>query len=276
MNNEIVKGLPIEVRQTLLQEQVTKEYPTLYGDRFLLVDTQTTRLVIDDISYRAQTPIKDEIETLTLSCKSWIDIYDARVLIITLEEKMRRLLEIINPRRSLIVFPGNGAKVVKDLLPRDLLENVNTLEIPTQRKVTANGAVAGVTLSDMTITRKMAVDIKMQNLIVLDDAIVTGATLTTIREAFSARAVEAFAGSFFTISPLQRKNNPTYIEGFKSIFTSIIYQGTTGIPPLNSLSTLIGNSDRSVAVRAKYIRDYVEDTETFLEAIKQLQVKGIL
>ncbi|MBI2327361.1 hypothetical protein HYU92_03480 [Candidatus Curtissbacteria bacterium] len=271
-----MKELPFETQQSTLQERVSKEFPTLSGDRFLLVDTQTTRLAIDDISYRSRTPVKDDIETLALSCKGWTDIYDARTLIPTLAQKMRKLLDIINARRTLIVFPGNGARVVKDLLPQDLLDDVNNLELPTQRRVEASGAVAEVTVSDMTRARKMAAEIKMQNLIVLDDAIVTGTTLTAIREIFPARTVMAFAGSLFTLSPLQRKNKPTNIEGIKSIFTSIIYQGTTGIPPLNSLSTIIGNSERSAAIRAKYIGDYVEDKETFLETIKRLQTKEIL
>lgn len=278
MRREQQGGLPKEVQEQALREKIRKEYPFLYMDYFLLVDTQTTRLVIDDISYRAQAPVKDEIETLTLSCKGWVEVYDARALTFALAQKISRLLNTVDPRRTLIIFPGNGARVVKDLLPQDLLGDIKSLELPAQRKITSNGIVDGVTLYDITRARKVAGDIRLETLIVLDDVIVTGATLTATREAFPGRSVEAFAGSLFTLSPLQRKrtNKSTSIEDYRFIITSIVYQGATGIPPLNSLSTLIGDSEKSNTVRTKYLQDYVEDKKTFLEAVKQLRAKCVL
>lgn len=279
MKNERANGLPKEVQELALREKIGKEYPSLYTEDFLLVNTQTTLLAIDDISYRSRSSIQDEIEMLILSCKGWVEVYDARALTKILAQKLCRLLDVVNTQRALIFFPGNGAKVVKDLLPENLLSDLVTIEIPARRKIAVNGAVERVTLSDITRLRKIATEMNLGTLIVLDDVIVTGATLTAVREALPARTVQAFAGSLFTLSPFQnrrRANTPSSIESYNSIITSVIYQGTTGIPPLNSLSTLIGSSEKSKAVRTKYIEDYVEEKEAFLSTVQLLQEKCMI
>lgn len=275
MKNERESVLPMEVQQQALWERIGKEYPLLYTDQFLLLDTRTTRLGIDDITYRAKEPIREELDILALSCRGWFEIYDVRSLMTPFVEKVRRLLNTMNRKRCVVIFPGNGAEVVKDLLPPDITEEVTVLELPTQRKFGIKGILEGVTISDVTKARKVIVDTKVESIVVLDDVIVTGATLTAIRGNIPGRGIAWYAGSLLMRSPLQGKKTiiRSGVEGYDATITPIVYQGTTGTPAVNSLSTLTGNSEKSIAVRAKYMVDYVENKEAFLKTIQILQNK---
>ena len=83
-----------------------------------------------------------------------------------------------------------------------------------------------------------------------------------------------------TLSPIQNrqrsKESACGIDGYSSITCPIVYQGTTGTPPLNSLSNFIGVSEKSEMVRERYIQKYVKDIDSFKEAIKQIQMRVIL
>ncbi len=276
MKNERANGLSEEVQQRVLSERIGKEYPLLYMEKFVLVDTQTTRIGIDDISYRAIEPIEEDIEMLALSCRGWLEIYRAEELTSTMIMKLQRLLDTVNRRRVMMIFPGNGARVVQDLLPKDITESVSTIEIPTQRKVGLKGAVEDVVINDTTRARKIISDNKIETVIVLDDVIATGATLEALREAIPGRNIEWYAGSLLMRSPLQRSKKTTAqcgVEGYNAIISSIVYQGTTGTVPINSLSTLIATSELSEAVRSRYMINYVEDRKAFLDTIQRLQQK---
>lgn len=265
--------IPLGVKETLLKDRISKEYPALYMDRFLLVDATQTRLVIDDISYRTETPIQDDIETLALSCQGWMEVYDAKKLTLGLAERIQGLFRVLNTRRTLVIFPGEGAQVVKDLLPEDSTEGVTTVDVGTERVVSKTGAVEGVELTGKTQVREAIGDVNPEAVVVLDDAIVTSATLTAVRNAFPVRKAAWYAGSLMTLSPLQRKLGISVsgVEGYTGIITPIVYQGTNGIPAVNSLSTLVGDSQKSQIVRSAYMDKYVEDQESFLATVEQLK-----
>lgn len=276
MKNEQRNGLPLEVQEAALKEQIGKIYPLLYSDRFMLVDTKTTRLAIDDVSYLVQEPIAEDIDTLMLSCRGWVEVYDAENLSLKLDAKLQRLLAALNKNRCIIIFPGNGAKTVKDLLPEKTIQEASIIELPTERIVGKNGEVEKVSVMETAKARKIISNAKTETIIVLDDVIVTGSTLSAIKAAIPGRNIEWYAGSLFMRSPIQRgkgTNAQSGIDGYTAIITPVLYQGTTGTPPLNSLSTLIGTSEKSSIVRNRYIESYVEDKETFLQTVKALQKK---
>lgn len=277
MKNE---KLAINTKEEEIKYKLSNEYSALYMDRFLLIDTRTTRLMIDDISYRATAPSQEDIETLALSCKEWIEIYDAKSLTMALSNKTSGLFGAINKRRTLVIFPGSGAKTVMDCLPEGLINGIKAVPISTQRIINEKtGAVEKIDLAGKTQVREAIREINAETIIVLDDIIVTGSTLTTIRDTFLTRGIEFFAGSLMMLSPLQNRNklgkSSSGVAGYTSIISPIVYQGTNGIPPLNSLSTLIGNSEKSSVVRRKYMDNYVTEPKSFLAAVKELQTKVI-
>lgn len=255
--------------------KLQRDFPSLYWDRFVFIDTSTTRLGIDDISYRTSSSIQEDVELMQIACKGWLEIIDAKDLTRALEEKLKKLFRALNPRKTIVVFPGIGAQVVKDLLSEDLTKGMGIINISTKRIVSRNGSIQGVELYGKTALRQEVTDRKTETIVVVDDVIVTGSTLTAIQSAVPARNIEWFGASLMALSPLQGRGAKTAsgVEGYKSIITPVVYQGLTGIPPLNSLSTLVGASPKSEIVRGDYIMNYVNDIETFMNAVNQIQEK---
>ncbi len=257
-------------------DKLRKDFSFLYWERFVMIDTSQMRLGINDISYKASSPLEDDIAMLQLTCKGWLETYDARDLTISLSDKLETLLRVVNKKRTIVVFPGNGAQVIKDLLPDGLLDGVSTVEIPTERKVGSNGSVNGVELLGRTKLREAVAERKAETIIILDDVIVTGSTLIAVKDAISGRNIEFYAGALMMRSPLQRGGRcsaESGIEGYTSVIAPIVYQGISGTPPVNSLSTLMGESDKSRTVRAKYISQYVEDPSTFMDTVSAIRGK---
>lgn len=266
----------IKIIEQDTQDRLRKDFPALYWGKIIVVNSPRVRLGIDDISYRAGSPLENDIETLQLTCKGWLEIYDAKNLAYVLSEKLSTLLRTINKKKTILIFPGNGARVVRNLLPEELLDGIVPIEIPTQRKVNQNGTINGIELDGKTVVRETIAQRKAETILVMDDVIVTGSTLNAIQQAFPMRNLEWFGASLMMLSPLQRRGKSKIdsgVEGYNSIISPVIYQGITGIPPLNSLSTLIGNSEKSQVVRRSYMQDYVEDKEAFLKAVYNIQQK---
>lgn len=260
------------------EKKVGEKNPSLYYDKFVLIDTNISRFAIDDISYKTDQNIKEALGFLFLACKGEVNVFDAPILVDALAKKLRRLLSAVDQNRTVVIFPGTGSQVLKELLPSDLLNGVAVLDLPAQRKVDEkSGTVQGVTLGEINKLRKTFSDTKAKTAIVLDDVIMSGATLQTIQDATPGRNIEWFAGSLMMLSPNQKgeKNNTSEsgVNDYNAILTSIVYQGINKkVPALNSISTLVGNSTKSEMVRTRYMQKYVDDSEIFLDSVKQLQI----
>lgn len=260
------------------EKKVGEKNPSLYYDKFVLIDTNTSRFAIDDISYKTDQNIKEALGFLFLACKGEVNVFDAPILVDALAKKLRRLLSAVDQNRTIVIFPGTGSQVLKELLPSDLLNGVAALDLPAQRKVDEkSGTVQGVTLGEINKLRKTFSDTKAKTAIVLDDVIMSGVTLQTIQDATPGRNIEWFAGSLMMLSPNQKgeKNitSESGVNGYNAILTSIVYQGINKkVPALNSISTLVGNSTKSEMVRTRYMQKYVDDSEIFLDSVKQLQI----
>ena len=256
------------------EQKLARDYPTLYKERFVLVDNRQTRLALDDISYKTDASTEEGIELLLMSCKGWVEMYDTAKLTDTLALRMQTFLQGLDKKRTLVLFPGNGAQVVKDrLMESNALEGLTTADVETQRQVDQKGSVVGVEIVGKNQVREKISATKPDTILVFDDVISTGSTLTALQTAFPVRNAQWYAATLMTLSPIQNRRNgkPSGVDGYKSIITSVVYQGISGIPALNSLSTLIGDSPKSEVVRAKYIDDYVSESETFAEAVQMLR-----
>lgn len=276
MKEKEIRGR-IEAIEQSAKNRLLTDYRALFWEQLVVVNSPHTRLAIDDISYKTKYSIEDDIEMLQLVCKGWLEIYDASNLTFALEQKLRPLVTAINPRKTVVIFPGNGAQVVKELLDGEILDKVASVSVPTQRMIdTKTKTLTGVQIENKNAVRKVLSDISPETILVLDDVIATGTTLTMLQQAFPTRKAEWLAASLMMLSPLQRKGklkNDSGVEGYQSIISPVIYQGITGTPPLNSLSTLIENSEKSQLVRRNYMRDYVEDEGAFQAVIGNMQKK---
>ena len=105
--------------------------------------------------------------------------------------------------------------------------------------------------------------------------IATGFTLTALRKTLDQRNAEWFAASLMSLSPLQRrgkvKNALSGVEGYNVIISPLVYQGISGTPSLNSLSTLVSESEKGNIVRSRYLQAYVADTEIFTESVQKIR-----
>ena len=265
----------LDVLKADVETRLGRDFPSLCIDKLMLIDNKSTRLVIDDISYRADVSIDEALEFLFLSCQGDVQAFDVKDLVQGLATRMETLLRVVNQRKTVVFFPGNGAETIRKLLPEDIFGNATIVSLPAERRInTKTKAVEGVTILNVTQARKVLSGITVESIIVVDDAIVTGSTLTVLRNTFPYRKVKWYAASLFMLSPLQNRGQaqkPSGIEGYDSIIAPVVYQGMSGIPPLNSLSTLVGTSEKSRRVRDRYVADFVADQAIFMETIKQLQ-----
>lgn len=269
-------GVKIDALRADAQKRLSEKYPSLYFDRLELVDNRSARIVVDDVSYRATGNIAETIEFLLVACKGNTLLFDTWRLTKELSGKLQRLLAITPAQRTAVLFPGEGARVVRELFPQSLLDNVAVISVPTRRNVDARTKMlSGVTVGNVTQTRKQLAEIRVNTIIVVDDVIASGATLMALREAFPGKNVDWYAGAQLARSPSQnnkgRVTSQSGIEGFRSVIAPVVYQGINGIPAVNSLSTLIGTSEKSEAIRERYMENYVTDPYIFLEMVQQLQ-----
>jgi hypothetical protein len=278
---ELNTSIPFEVKQAEAESRISKEFPTLAFDRFMLVDPATTRLAIDDVSYRARKPLTEELAALTSSLVGELKVYDVEALAKALEPRVTSLLQEKDPERTLLVFPGTGANVVLQLLMENVIsdfiaKNGQLAKMPTKRLVNAKtGEIEGVEIVGVEVLRK-GFQRSVDTIIVLDDVIASGATLDTIQAQLQIPSKDWYAETLMTLSPLQNRKRSTtarllFFEYYQSVQSPIVYQGTTGIPPLNSLSTLIGTSEKSELVRSRYIDKYVNNKDLFMDSIASIR-----
>jgi adenine/guanine phosphoribosyltransferase-like PRPP-binding protein len=276
MRNETTTN-SLEVLKDNAKSRLGREFPALTYDRLVMVDPKQTRLGIDDVSALTNTSLEENIAFLMLACKGEMFLYDAATFTKALSEKLDRLIDVSGRSKTVLIFPGNGAQTVKGLLPKGILDGTTVIDVPTVRKVSAQKTVEGVTITNATQGRKIIADVKPQTIVVVDDVIASGATLSTLQEAFPGRKIEWNAAALLSLSPIQRRKfvngTKSGIEGYENIVSPIVYQGTSGIPAVNSISTLIGSSEKSEAVRTRYVEDFVVDQALFNEALKELREK---
>lgn len=279
MSNEVLNP-KLEIIESDARKRLAREFPAFSLERFLLVDNQSTRLIIDDVSYQSQVPVDQYIDLLLASCKGQTDVYRAQDLIRALNENLGRSLEKSQGKTTIMMFPMNGALVIKNLLG-DNFEDYPLVDVQTQRRIDmTTGATLGVDISNQEEIKEILSRLEPENIIIVDDVIVTGSTLRAIKNAFSIDSTSQwYACSLMALSPLQNrqrsKTSPSSIEGYDSINAVVVYQGLSGTPAVNSLSTLIGDSDKSNAVRSRYMVKYVDDQGGFLNTVELIKQQGV-
>ncbi|MCL5091317.1 MAG: hypothetical protein M1342_00630 [Patescibacteria group bacterium] len=277
MNNyqETQRACRLAALKQEMDGKLERDFPKLYKDESVLIETPSTRIAVDDLSWKARQSIAEALEFLFVACSGEIVSYDVRRQGQKLVEKLVRLMTVLDRKKTLAIFPGDGAQAVKEQLPEKLLSGLMAVDLPVRREVDARTkTVKGVTVADVTKIRKLIADGKFNTFLVLDDVIATGATASAIRAAFPVKNGQWYAGSLLMLSPLQNRSRaagPSGLAGYGSIIAPTVYQGTAGIPAVNSVSTLIGTSEKSVAVRNRYINDFVIDQPIFTEMVQQLR-----
>lgn len=258
------------------EQKVIERFPNLDYAEFKAVDNRMERFVIDDLSYKnpaCRSRFREAIELFVLACKGYVNAYTAEELTLPVNRRLEGLLERLDPSRTILIFPGNGAKSAKDLLPKPVLESFSSLDIDVCRKVLRDMSIAGVDILTPLGSIRKLLPKKPESCVIIDDVVSSRATTYAIKATIDAEEdFDWYAASWMTLSPLQVRGKKedkfgSGIVGFRKTITSLVYQGESGTPSNNSLSSFIGTDEKSKAVIAKYKEKYVEDEEVFDQAV---------
>ncbi|MDO8429514.1 MAG: phosphoribosyltransferase [Candidatus Daviesbacteria bacterium] len=262
------------------EQKVKEKFPNLKYDEFLTIDNSQQRLAIDDLSYKypkLRSQFQDAIELFVLACKGFTNVYSVEDLAFNLSKNINCFLRGLNPDETILVFPGEGAKQVQSQIPTSISEIFKNINIEVRRQLAPNMAVMGVNIMTPSSVIKKLLPSKITTCILLDDVITTGATAFAIKDTVDERSkFDWQAASWMMLSPLQVKNRKdddlrSGLSGYSRTITGLIYQGESGIPANNSLSTFAGSGPKSESVITRYREKYVENQLVFTEAIMQLR-----
>lgn len=263
------------------------------------IDFPSRIRALGEIIVRPDEPIL--IGDVTMSLKSWASLEDlaaaTEILIGTsfkdggkyvdgkgLRNPTKSLTQSLltgNPESAILLFPGKGAKsVIRETLDTSDLLPYDTYFFDTFRPVNSVGKVGEVILQFPETLEDRLQENTIATIIVIDDVIATGKTLGAI--AREVRRLEKHRNETDpSSSPVGLEaiswfcREPTEIIDYERVQSVFRYRATDGWPALNSLSTLLGNNEKSQMVRARFVKRFVSYPYGFfkqLDAIRSLLV----
>jgi hypothetical protein len=257
-------------------QKVSERFPNLEYGELKAVDNRQERFAIDDLSYKnpsCRTQFREAMELFTLACTGYVNIYTAEGLAISLNRQLEDLIERLDPERTLFIFPGNGARATKELLPGSVLNTFSSVDLNVCRKVLPDMSISGVEVLTSKPVIKQALPKRLENCVLVDDVVGSRTTALAVKSAMDQDSrYEWYAASWMTLSPLQVRGKKedqfqSGILGFRKAITALVYQGESGNPANNSLSSFIGSDPRSQTVTERYREKFAEDRSAFDEAI---------
>ncbi|HBB37902.1 MAG: hypothetical protein UV82_C0010G0046 [Candidatus Magasanikbacteria bacterium GW2011_GWD2_43_18] len=163
------------------------------------------------------------------------------------------------PNQTRIVFPGNGATDVRARLGEEWLKSWQTDNVSATRfwwPGTEPGAVVGL------ISKKGSFDFSTTDVVIIDDVISSGTTVSKIREQ---NAIWMPKTHWHAVAWI--KQRACRLKGFESTFFGVEVGEKNRRVPINSLSTLLTN----VEIAESYARRNFPNPEDFLTALAALR-----
>jgi hypothetical protein len=175
---------------------------------------------------------------------------------------------LLAPDRTAVILPGDGAVRLAEENPalREAVSRFCLFPAKAGRTVD-NGTVSSVavTLPD-TLTDGLRSG-KFRDVMVIDDAVATGATLRTIAGKLppeSRTGVRLSGYTWFLRSDAE-------CGPFTALTACYRYGASAGYPPLNSLSTWLRGDGKSAAVLSRYTQKYIRYPYGFRKALETLK-----
>lgn len=161
------------------------------------------------------------------------------------------------PHETLLIFPGNGANVLRRYIPIEWLDNWQCINVSAKR-FWQPGSYPRVIVNPV-VANKVLVGFKM--VVVIDDVVSSGLTMKLIREK-SMPWLPGVRWNFVTWV-MQRSAN---IRGY-DLSNVAEFVGTPGTKaPINSLSTLMQNQ----LILRDYASRHIRDPDNFIKFIRGL------
>lgn len=190
-----------------------------------------------------------------------------------------------------IIFPGQGAQRVKEVLPKGLLQDIKNrgplYDTPTKREYVDNRPqLVNANIPESLVRRIDEGEIAM--IWIIDDVVATGQTIQGIRTDIKEQLAE-MQPEDPDYNPNQRFSYPqTKIPNIPfvvftwlrqrlakttdfDIFNSIVYSRRSGRVALNSLSTLLNENVESQPIRKAYAVKYFSYASEFFSLLERLK-----
>ncbi len=171
--------------------------------------------------------------------------------------------EKFDPATTLLVFPGNGAEIIRGYLPEKWLEKWQ------QKKVHAKRYWKPGENPDVTASRifpgQMIIGIK--NIVIIDDVVSSGITAKLLRRVNEPW----FPGArWHIVTWIAQRARST--RGFDSIHTVLEAGDKNKKAPINSLSTLLSEMDIANSYAQ---RNFGEQADQLLQRLEDLRQKDL-
>ena len=249
-----------EGKPTQYETRLARYYPGMGYESLKVIDQSRQRIMVNDIDVPNDV-FREGFEVSTIGQTL---ILNDRDLISPLAQRIAQY----DSGRTTFVFPGRAGKRMDAIIDEGVIPKEKRLFVGTLRKVSETGKVSGVELSSDA-------EIEMdQDVVVVDDVIMSGSTLNAVSLRFGEKR-RYFAVSLLALSPIQNQYGyarfGSGIRGYYGIDVNTVYQGTSGTPSVISLSSLVGDSEKSKEIQEAYKRKYAIDPDRFDETMKEVK-----
>lgn len=205
------------------------------------------RIIIDDIHAGIAGKMLEGSGTTILSSEE-----------MTTQLVASHLWEKFDPAKTILIFPGGGAEIIRGYLPNGWLKQWRWTTVPAKRfwqPGTAPWAIAGRIAPDRFL-------LGFKNMIIIDDVISSGETARMVRRVNEPWIPGATWHAFTWIA--ERAAN---LPGFGIKYAVAEVGERNRKVPINSLSTLISCPE----IARNYARRNTTDPEQFLALLNQLK-----
>lgn len=162
---------------------------------------------------------------------------------------------------TLLVFPGNGAGIVREYLPRNWLARWQWMTV-TAKRVWIPGeaprAIVGRIANSMLLG--------FSHVIVMDDVVSSGVTIRNIRQTNSPWIPNT---RWVSVSWIAQRSAGT--RGFAQVHAGLFVGDERRKAPINSLSTLLCDE----AILRSYARRNFEGDATFISFMQEIKKQGV-
>lgn len=186
---------------------------------------------------------------------------------------LRMISKIIMRKNPLIIFPGEGAKIVGGYLKKQASDFPleNAVFLPCGRRPLEKGKFA--IEADFS---PLPDNIGDRPILIIDDVIATGATMQTIAKELRTRYgnVQIIAASWLFLAPSvkENKNAPSGIEDVNITVAAFALKGNyVSRPPINSLSYFLRNGVKYDQVKNSFMQKYITNKGTFQRTLEEMR-----
>lgn len=258
--------------------QTESKYSDYTASEYVCVP-RNGNIIIADIPFSPN--LQGAIEQLSQSNNREIFTYNGRQLTLGLLNLLPSLREIVDNNIA-VLFPGAGAETVLNYLSSisekevaNLYSQDQIIQFSFGRTYTNNSFSVGGYLPEQFNPERY------KGILIIDDVVASRRTTEELIKQIKAKCAENSSippvdvYAWLTLDPSQaaRTNNrvvlnPASVPGARSLKSVVNYKGEAGIPPCNSLSTLLRGDSKSEAVLQSLTKYFPRDSiQKFLETI---------